>query len=290
MAIPILKMWRHYFDEDRNEGLGSSYERIALNLKLDEIRQSYGIASALEAPAFGFTGLSGINSVWLAKKNVEVHLIDNDSERLELIKQVWNELNVSADFRYQKHFEQLPFEDKSIDFAWNFSAMWLLEDMDAFLQELTHVISKAIMICVPNRSGFGYLSQKYISGAELKSLLREDYIIPRNIISAMRTLGWRLRDRGYIDCPPWPDIGMAKEDFLKIFKLGFLVSQEKSEVPFYSIMDFYSGKDPEFERKMKKYMWFENMAPKLVKCFWAHHKFLIFSPQVIAQENNTGNA
>ncbi|MCP4403864.1 MAG: methyltransferase domain-containing protein [bacterium] len=278
MAIPILKMWRHYFEEDRNEGLGSSYERIALNLKLDEIRQLYGITSALESPIFGFTGLSGINSIWLAKNHVAVHLLDNDRERLELVKQVWDELDVSADFRYQERFEQLSFEDKSIDFAWNFSAMWFLEDMEAFLQELTRVISKAIMICVPNRNGFGYLSQKYLSGAELKRLLREEYIIPKNIISAMRRMGWQLRDRDYIDCPPWPDIGMAKEDFLKIFKLGFLVPQKKSEVPFYSIMDFYSGKDPDFDRKMKTYMWFEKMAPKFLKFFWAHHKFLIFIP------------
>ena len=278
MAIPILKMWRRYFDEDRNEGLGSSYERIALNLKLDELRQAYGIRSALEAPTFGFTGLSGINSIWLAKNNVDVSLLDNDSERLRLVKQVWNELNLSADFRYQERFEQLPFEDKSIDFAWNFSAMWFLEDMDTFLQELTRVISKVIMICVPNRSGFGYLSQKYLSSVELKSLLQEEYIIPKNIINAMQELGWRLQERNYIDCPPWPDIGMAKEDFLKIFKLGFLVSQEQSEVPFYSIMDFYSGKDLEFDRKMKSYMWFEEIAPKCIKFFWAHHKFLIFVP------------
>ncbi len=278
MPIPIVKMWKRYFLEDRNEGLGSSYERVVLNLKLDEIRKSYHITSALEVPLFGFTGLSGINSMWLAKHHVSVHVIDNDQERLELIKQVWNEVHLAADFLYQKQFEQLPFADKTIDFAWNFSAMWFLEDMETFLKELTRVISKVIMICVPNRNGCGYLIQKCISGAEVKKFLREEFIIPHNIIEALQRLGWTLREQNYIDCPPWPDIAMPKEDFLKIFKLGFLAPQDTSEIPFYSIMDFYSGKDNKFDQKMLRYGWFENIAPKFLKFFWAHHKFLIFTP------------
>ena len=63
MAIAILDRWRFYFDVNRAEGLGSSYERVVLNRKLDDIRQQYHISTVLEAPAFGFTGLSGINSM-----------------------------------------------------------------------------------------------------------------------------------------------------------------------------------------------------------------------------------
>jgi len=280
MAIPILKSWPNYFLKDRNEGLGSSYERAVLNVKLDEIRRSYNINSALEVPAFGFTGLSGINSMWLAKNSVSVHLIDNDQKRLQLIEGVWNEVNLPADFCYQTKFEQLPFPDKALDFAWNFSAMWFLEDMETFLKELTRVVSKVIMICVPNRSGCGYLIQKYISSADLRKRLREEFIIPQNIVKSLTALGWKMVERNYIDCPPWPDIGMAKEDFLKKFGLGCLSPKDKSEVPFYSIMDFYTNKDRDFTKKMLKYVWFENKAPKFLKYFWAHHQFLIFTPAV----------
>ena len=178
--------------------------------------------SALEAPVFGFTGLSGINSMWLAQNSVSVHLIDNDQNRLQLIESVWNEVNLPADFRYQPKFDQLPFPDKAIDFAWNFSAMWFLDDMETFIKELTRVTSKVIMICVPNRSGLGYIIQKYSSGADLRKLLREEFIIPHNIVKALNALGWQLIEKNYIDCPPWPDIGMPREDFLKKFGLGFL--------------------------------------------------------------------
>ena len=278
MAIPILKIWPNYFFKDRNEGLGSSYERAVLNLKLDEIRKRYSIKSALEVPIFGFTGLSGINSMWLAKNNVSVHLIDNDQTRLQMIKGVWNEVNLSADFRYQPKFEQLPFLDNSFDFAWNFSAMWFLDDMEIFLKELIRVTSKLIMICVPNQSGLGYLIQRYISGVDMDKFVREKYINPQNIIKSLSILGWKLIERNYIDCPPWPDIGMAKEDFFKKFGLGFLAQKSKSDVPFYSVMDFYSNKDNNFTNKMLRYALLENFAPNFFKYFWAHHRYLIFVP------------
>jgi hypothetical protein len=156
--------------------------------------------------------------------------------------------------------------------------MWFLDDMETFLKELTRVTSKIIMICVPNRSGFGYLIQRYISGVDLKKLLREEFINPQNIIKSLAVLGWELIERNYIDCPPWPDIGMAKEDFLRKFGLGFLDQKNKTDVPFYSIMDFYSNKDNNFARKMLKYAWLENVAPKFFKYFWAHHQYLIFIP------------
>jgi hypothetical protein len=93
--------------------------------------------------------------------------------------------------------------------------MWFVSDMGSFLQELTRVTQKVIFVCVPNRTGMGFLSQKYISGADLRGELKEKYIVARNIINSMVSLGWTMVARGYIDAPPWPDIGMKKEDFLK---------------------------------------------------------------------------
>lgn len=279
MAIPILKTWKGYFLVDRHEGLGSSYERIILNSIFGELANRYDIRSVLEVPIFGFTGLSGINSMWFAKNNIELHLIDNHKERIKLIRQIWNEVSLKANIIYQQAFEDLPFNDKSIDFAWNYSAMWFLDDMIKFLSELTRVVSKAIMICVPNRCGFGYLSQKYISGSDLRKYLREDFIIPRNIRMAMEKMGWRLIQKKYIDCPPWPDIGMKKEEFLNFFGLRRKIKDrvENQHQPL-TILDYYSGRDPRFPDKMLSHYWFERKAPIFIKAFWAHHCYLLFEP------------
>lgn len=279
MAIPIIKTWRSYFEESPHEGLGSSYERVILNLKLEQIRQDYQICTCLEAPVFGFTGLSGINSLDLAKKGVQVALVDNHEERILLIENAWRKAGEKCEATYVEKFVPLPFGDKAFDLSWNFSAMWFVSDMDSFLQELTRVTQKVIFLCVPNRMGMGFLSQKYISGADLRDELREEHIIARNIISAMVSLGWSLAARGYIDAPPWPDIGMKKEDFLKIFGLGSLL-KKPGKIPDQplTIMDYYSGKDPDFPEKMLQHYWFERMAPRFVKAVWAHHRYMLFEP------------
>ena len=279
MAIPILKTWKRYFLVDRHEGLGSSYERVVLNYKFEEFTKKYHIRSALEVPLFGFTGLSGINSMWFAKNNIDLHLVDNNKERIELIKQVWQEVNLDCNVIYQTKFENLPFDDKSIDFGWNYSAMWFLDDMVKFLCELTRVVSKAIMICVPNRTGFGYLSQKYISGYDLREYLQEDFIIPKKIQVSMERLGWKLIEKKYIDCPPWPDIGMKKEELLKFFGLrGSGRKREASEHQPLTVINYYTGKDPNFPKKMIRHYWFEQKAPSFIKMFWAHHLYLLFEP------------
>jgi len=51
MAIPILKNWKNYFD-DENEGLGSSYERVVLNRKLQTICKHFAVKNVLEIPSF----------------------------------------------------------------------------------------------------------------------------------------------------------------------------------------------------------------------------------------------
>jgi len=274
MAIPILKAWENYFI-DRDEGLGSSYERVILNNKLEQICKEFQINNLLEAPGFGFTGLSGINSLYLALKGKKITLADNDEKRINLIKSVWHEAGKEAGFYLAKHFSPLPFPDKTFDMSWNFSALWFVENLPEFLKELTRVTKKTILLCVPNISAIGYASQKYFGREDLKKYLKEENIFPESIKKAMADSGWKLKDSNYIDCPPWPDIGMAKKKFLSIFYLGWLVKEQKNTL---SIMDYYTGKDPGFYDKMMKYYFFEKKAPSFIKKLWAHHRYFLYVP------------
>ena len=276
MAIPILKNWKRYFT-DTDEGLGSSYERIVLNNKLESICKHFNISKVLEVPSFGFTGLSGINSMGLAKDGKKITLVDNDEERIKLVEKTWKEMELPLKIEYSEEFNSLPFADDSFDLSWNFSALWFVDDLSGFLKELTRVTSQVILLCVPNRSGMGYISQKILGFKELKKHLKEENILPKNIKREMKNNDWMLIDSKYIDCPPWPDIGMPKEKFLKIFRLSWLIN--KKEHKPLTIMDYYSGKDPNFPEKMLSHFWFEKKAPKLLKTFWAHHRYFLFIPK-----------
>lgn len=279
MAIPILKNWQNYFTENPNEGLGSSYERIVLNKKLIEIIKKYNCDSILEVPSFGFTGVSGINSMFLSKQDYTVTVIDNDEERTDLIKHVWEDIDLNANIKYQKNFNKIEFSDNSFDMSWNFSSLWFVNNLDKFLSELNRVTRKVILICVPNRSGLGYLSQKYFSGSDLREHLNEKNIIPKNFIPILRKYNWKLVNWNYIDCPPWPDIGMEKEKFLELLHLNFLLrnkSRENKNKENICILDFYNNNKPNFDKEMLKYSWLEKIAPKFFKHFWAHHKYFLF--------------
>ncbi len=278
MAVPILKMWKHYF-ENPDEGMGSSYERIMLNEKLFSVAKLFKVKKILEAPIFGFTGLSGINSLGLALENYELTLIDHDENRIEMVKDIWNDFDLHPEILFSKDYDKLDFEDRYFDMSWNFSALWFVKNIDLFLEELTRVTDKVIFLSVPNQSGIGYLTQKYSGREDMKKYLIEKNIIPKNVKQIMKELGWVLIDHKFIDCPPWPDIGMAKEDFLKKFHLGFLnqfLPKKDKDKDILSILNYYRGQDKDFKANMLKLSELEKRAPYFFKKFWSHHQYMIF--------------
>lgn len=281
MAIPILKFWKKYYT-DPDEGLGSSYERIILHNKLMEVANRYKVKKVLEAPSFGFTGMSGINSLGLAVEGLEIDLVDHDEERIELIEEEWSKSNQKINTTFLESYDTLPFTDGQFDMSWNFSALWFVDNIQHFLEELTRITDKIIVLAVPNRSGIGYLSQKYSGKDDLKRYLKEENIIPATFKPIMASLGWKLVEHNYIDCPPWPDIGMAKEDFLRKFHLGFLVKERVEEVEKepLTVLDYWRGNDDNFSSKMLKYYWLEKYAPSCFKSVWAHHKYFVFKRKV----------
>ena len=278
MAIPILHFWRDYFSQP-DEGLGSSYERIIINRQLESICRHFGVQSVLESPSFGFTGLSGVNSMELARLGGRVTLTDHDAERMEMIRRVWRETGLPLQTELTADYSALPFADGAFDMSWNFSALWFTANLDAFLAELARVSRKVIVLCVPNRTGLGYQSQKMQGREDLQRLLREEHIMPQRFVPAMNRLGWRLLHWRYIDCPPWPDIGMHKEKLLRKLGLGFLVKEPDEPRPPLTIMDYYRGGDDDFPARMMRHAWFERKAPDFIKHVWAHHRCYVFVPE-----------
>ncbi len=276
MAIPIIHFWDKYYSNP-DEGLGSSYERVIINDFMLKIVKDYRVKTVLETPSFGFTGISGINSMELASNGCKVTIQDHHEERLEKIRDFWDNtgLNLRADLNDK--YNELQYDNNSYDLSWNFSALWFVDDLESYLRELCRVTKRVIVLCVPNRSGIGYLSQKYSGKNDLKKYLKEAHIIPANFIKLMKLNGWELVMKSYIDCPPWPDIGMPKAKFLKKFGLGALVKEEEPEP--VSIADYYFGKDNSFPEKMRKYSFVEKLAPDTFKFFWAHHKYFVFEPE-----------
>ncbi|HOZ01576.1 MAG TPA: methyltransferase domain-containing protein [Candidatus Syntrophosphaera sp.] len=280
MAIPIINDWAKYFSNP-HEGMGSSYERIVLNDLLEETAQRNGVENVLESPSFGFTGISGINLLALADNGIAVALEDNDPQRLRLIEETWHDLYRPVNAVLNPDFRCLDYADQAFDMSFSFSALWFVPDLTVFLGELSRVTKKVIFLSVPNRTGLGYRLQFRDYSPEKYPDLKVGHIDGPSIISILSRKDWKLCRSGYFDCPPWPDIGMTKEDLLRKW-LPFLPQSQEPAVKSdsgqktVSILDYYNGKDPDFAGRMRKLQRFEKSVPVSFKKIWAHHFYMEF--------------
>jgi len=274
----ITSGWQHYF-KNHNEGLGTTYERFILHQYFEKIKRNYSVQNVVEVPSFGMTGISGINSMWWASHGAKVTIVDQNRERIDLIKRTWQEVSLSADFIYQPHdYTSLPFGNNSFDMSWNFASLWFVPKLEEFLKELAQVTKKVLFICVPNRSNLSYLVRFFLKKNSNMNL-HIDNINPAKIREIMQKLKWQLEEQGFLDVPPWPDIAMKKEDLLQKIGLKRLVDTLNSKEGNYTcILDYFSGKNKDMDKEILKYAFLED-SPRIFKRFWAHHRYLIFTPK-----------
>ncbi len=274
--LSVLHTWPEYF-ENMDEGLGTTYERFILHRYFTRLRKTYNITSVLEAPSFGMTGVSGINSLWWSQQGITPVVLDTDAQRIEQSKKVWASIPLPVDMRLHSNWEQLPFENKSFDLSWNFASLWFVQNAEVFARELTRVTRKVIFICVPNIHGIGYKLRKHYNS--IPEGLYPEHIHPKTIKALFNGLGWKTWESGYLDIPPWPDIAMKKEDLFPKIGLGFLLNKTKNNKSLQRtcIVDYFNGSHPELERDILKYAFLEKV-PFPVKQVWAHHRWFIFTP------------
>jgi SAM-dependent methyltransferase len=269
--------WQHYLT-NYNEGLGLVYERFVLNDFLLYIKGQYGFHTVLEAPLFGMAGVSGINSVWLARVKCPITLADDNAERLAGVARIWGELGLPARFALVEDWAALPFEDRSFDFVWNWAAIWHLADPDGLLREMVRCAKKLIFVAVPNPVQAGYQFRKYVAEPGFVKEIDERWTNIGMIRDKLAGLGVELLDQGVLDVPPWPDTVMPASELLG--RLGIrsqkLQGRFQGEGWQWSTMDYYLGRQPDLYDRIKKYTWLERLAlPWQIKQVWAHHRWVL---------------
>jgi len=276
MASPE-PVWRRYLT-DYNEGLGLVYERFVLNDFLLKLKGHYGFYSVLEAPLYGMAGVSGINSVALARIKSPVTLADDDAERLAGVERIWGELGLKADFTLVSDWSRLPYPDSSFDFAWNWAALWHIAQPEGLLAELARVSRDLVFVAVPNPVQVGYLMRKYVVEPEFVKEVDERWTNIGLIRSTLESLGLTVLEQGVLDVPPWPDTVMPASELLG--RLG--IRSKKVQGKFegegwqWSTMAYYLGQQPDLYERVMKYAWLDrSRLPWKVKQAWAHHRWVL---------------
>jgi len=264
---------------DYNEGLGLVYERFVLNDLLDDLRARYGVTSVLEVPIYGMAGVSGINSVGLARSGCSVWLVDSDSERLRDIERVWAELGLEPHLVQQASLAHLPFADASFDLVWNHAALWHVgPQAEALLAEMARVTRRIVFIAMPNRWQVGYLLRKYVVDKSFFTTVDERWGDLGRIKRLLRAAGLRLVRDGVVDIPPWPDTVMPAAEFLQRLGIKSKSVQDRFQGSSWqwSTMDYYTGKNPALRDKVMRYAFLEHAPlPWQVKAIWAHHRYVV---------------
>jgi hypothetical protein len=282
MAEPA---WKQYLT-DYNEGLGLVYERFVLNDFLLALRREYGLDTVLEAPLFGMAGVSGINSVALARDGACITLIDDHGERLDAVERIWGELSLSAQFIHHNDWTRLPIPDDSFDLAWNWAALWYLSDGTAqsaetpssLLRELVRVSRRLVFVAIPNRVQVGYLARKYLLEREFVDQVDEGWADIGRVRRVLEDAGVRIVRQGVLDVPPWPDTVMPASQVLQ--RLGIrskrLEGQFSGDSWQWSTMAYYLGQQPELYERVMRYAWLDRARiPWRFKAIWAHHRYVV---------------
>jgi SAM-dependent methyltransferase len=263
---------------DYNEGLGLVYERLMLNDFLDALQRKHSLRSVLEAPIYGMAGVSGINSVILARNGAHVTLVDDNAERLDNIKRIWSELDLTATFFLQSPIAYLQFPNRAFDLAWNWAALWYLPDAEKLIGEMVRVSGNLVFIAMPNRAQVGYLMRKYVLEKDFVRYVDESWANINRVKSVLRDWDCKIIDEGVLDVPPWPDTVMPATEVLK--RLGIqskgMQSRFEGDGWNWSSMDYYSGKRPDLKARMDRYAFLERAPlPWQLKSIWAHHRYVV---------------
>ena len=275
--MPNEPTWKHYLT-DYNEGLGLVYERFVLNDFLLFLKGQYGFASALEAPLYGMAGVSGINSVALARIKTAVTLVDDNAERLAGVERIWGELGLPAQFVRAEDWTTLPFPDNSFEFVWNWAALWHLADPAALLREMVRCSNKLVFVAAPNPVQVGYQFRKHVVEPEFVKEIDEKWTDIGMIRRQLEGLGVEILDQGVLDVPPWPDTVMPASELLG--RLGIrskkLQGRFQGEGWQWSTMDYYLGRQPDLYDRVMKHAWLEHWRLSWrIKQIWAHHRWVL---------------
>jgi len=275
-----VNTWRRYLT-DYDEGLGLVYERFVLNDFLLDLARRHNLRSVLEAPLYGMAGVSGINSYALAQDGAAVTLVDDNAERLAGVERIWREdLRLPANLVHvdPSSWGALPFPDVSFDLAWEWAALWHIDDAAGLLAELARVSRKLVLVAMPNNLQVGYWLRKLVLDREFFEDHDESWTDMGRITRLLSDLGLDIIEQGVLDVPPWPDTVMPANEALK--KLGIGSSRLESRFTGdnwqWNTMAYYMGQEPDLRERVLKYAWLDRAPlPWQGKAVWAHHRYVL---------------
>lgn len=263
----------------QDTGLGTTYERWSLNRLLDSLCSRLAIGSALEGPDDGITGISGINSLILARRQIRVTVCLYDVERIALARRVWEAQGCDRLVTFvELSAPRLPAEPNSYDLVWNFNVMPRVPHPGRLLDEMIAASRRYVLLFVPNRANYSFWLHRLHHRVADEAWDHG----PVNLLAAepwaemLRQRGLIVRQKLLVDVCWWPDIidpaRMLADMVPALARRVRMPSSEKRYRWGYDDLPYYDARAySAVHRRMERLAFIERLPWDGLRRRFAHH-------------------
>lgn len=266
---------------DRDTGLGTTYERIAVAGLLEELAARLRVDSVLEGPTDGITGIRGLNSIPLAQQGASVELVLGDPDELRLARGIWNDLGLADRLTARlADGDSLGARRLGFDLVWNFNSLPQVADARRLVGEMCDASRRYVLVFVSNTWNYGFPVHRlhHVAAREEWSHGEIETMNTPRIERMLVEKGFRVRERLLVDVPWWPDIDSPIEEVAATF-LPFLrrfVSGSKRLERYTwtreNLPYFDATRRRELEGDLSRHSLIERARWCPLRVFFAHHR------------------
>jgi hypothetical protein len=260
-------------------GLGTVYERFALNSLLRQIASDREIRSVLEGPHDGMTGIAGLNSIVLALEGARVTTVLSSQQAVDLAMKVWRAVGCDSWVSFVVSASgKLTFPSDSFDLVWNFNVLPRSPDVTVTIRAMTEVSRRYVLIFAPNRANYGFWLHRWQHQVAKEPWDHGDVALmdEQALERAMSAQGLRVLDTWLVDVPWWPDIadpGKLLTDFFPFLKpvADGAKPERRYKYDVHHLPYFDAQAYPEVHARMQRLGLIERSRWMPIKRRFAHH-------------------
>ncbi|MDR2175652.1 MAG: class I SAM-dependent methyltransferase [Synergistaceae bacterium] len=246
------------------EVFGVSYERFALAKRIEKLCRTLNIRTVAELPAHGAKAAPSLYSLGFGLQGKEVTLVNGAEE----YKKEWERLGLGNTVRFvrQEDILHTDFREGSFDFVWNFAFIPTARDPDALIEEMKRISRRYVAVFSVNAGNVGCPIHSALHKINKIPWTHGDRRYNRRAFLAerLRAHGLSVVEKGFIDCPLWPDSPGFRD--MRLHKHNITFESAEWRVPYAEML-----REKKFPAWMKlMYAWESIPMPPFIKTLYAH--------------------
>lgn len=187
------------------EAWGVTYERYALNKKLIDLVKRFSIQTVAEMPAHGAKAMPSIYSIGFGLAGAKVTLINGIDRYLSC----WRTLGIDdrVEFFAADSLYDTGISNNSFDVVWNFAYLPVAEDKSRLIEEMKRISKKYVAFFSVNYGNVGFHIHRSLHKLKKVPWTHGDVTFNKRMKIAlfMERHGLKIVEKGFVDCPVWPD-------------------------------------------------------------------------------------